>query len=346
MATIISGCHKDILLYDNEKFEPELVIFTTLIPGQQIRALITKSALPKQLDSTIFIDDAIVEVYKDDNFIGKLKFYPMRIDTSIYTFGDDPTIHYQYEQKEAYYRSDFVVETGHKYTLKVSAIGKTVEKEVVLPEKNTKTDVTLSNLIMYDTMHLDNGYIDCNFKFTPDVVINDIPGKNYYVFLFYTSNYVFDFDTVTYEYGDTIVKKYKFYTDISGSDGLADIQSVYCTLPLENRLIYTSILNDDLFSNQSYRLKADYILTDATIKEDELVKIYYQTYTVSEDYFKYFVSENKNSSSSDNPFVEPVNIYSNLDGALGVISAINVATDSIIIPVSDFTFEEFPDLPE
>ncbi len=353
MVMIISSCHKDILLYDESNYEPELVIFSTLIPGQPIRALITKSALPEQLDSSIFIDDAIVEVYEDDSYVGKLKFCPEGTDTTLY-YDDNGEKHYKYSYKKAYYYSNFIVEDNHIYTLKISALGKTVEKKVEFPEKNTKTEITFSNLVMYDTSHLDEKYIYCYFKCHPNVTINDIPGKNYYVILLGKADVYFNYDTTIDENNnmivDTIVSP-SFFRNISLKSEISDFKDVYCNMPFSDGFddyITTYVYNDDFFENSSFKPETEDIYYDTQIKksDNEEIVIYYQTFTISEDLFRYSASENKSEASSDNPFVEQVNVYSNLDGALGVITAANVVQDSVVLSISDFTFVDMPDFSE
>jgi hypothetical protein len=337
ITILFSACHKDILLYNKDTFKPKLVVYSILIPGQKITANISKTAIPKHLDSSCFITNAIVDVYQDENYLGKLKLSPFSYDTlDMYINGNDTN--YDIRPICPYYYSNFYAKENHNYTLKISALDKNIEKKISFPQKNPNIKLLCSNLIMTDTSHILNSYINCSFKTNINVQLNDIPGKNFYMILLYTKYKDFYFDTITQSYSDSVVAQYNDYIDATEDNTLANMKNIYAELKINNKNIYANIINDELFSDKTLVLRGQEYMK-CTIKNNEAIKIYYSVYSVSQDLFKYFLTKEKSEASQDNPFVEPVNIYSNLDNALGIISAMNVFTDSISIPLSQFSFQ-------
>jgi len=333
LISLFASCKRDIELYNTDDFEPELVVNSTLVNDQYIYVLVSKTGVPLQLDSTIFIKDAIVEIYENDILKETLPFYEMYSDTLDRSFYNHTP----------HYKSSFKINSENTYTVVVKAMNKTVTKDVIFPAEATNTEVEFSDLYLQDTFNLENGYMYCQFSFSSRITINDNDGKDYYFIALYSKNYSFDFDTITFEYGDTITDTSLYYTSVYDDNELVDIQSVWCNFVIDQTSIGGKIYNDVLFSGQSYNINSGDGYLGTTIEVGEAVKIYYQTFTLSEDLFKYFVSEQKNYSSIGNPFVEPVNIYSNLNNALGIISGINSTVDSVIIPVEDFIFVSYDD---
>ena len=52
---------------------------------------------------------------------------------------------------------------------------------------------------------------------------------------------------------------------------------------------------------------------------------------ISPDYYKYIVSESKNSAIFGTPYFNPTNVYCNLFGGLGLMGAMTERTDTVWI---------------
>jgi Domain of unknown function (DUF4249) len=50
---------------------------------------------------------------------------------------------------------------------------------------------------------------------------------------------------------------------------------------------------------------------------------------ITEDYFKYLRSYNSYLSASDNPFAEPVNVFTNVKNGLGIFALSTTAVDTL-----------------
>lgn len=317
VAILFSGCYKDILLYGDEDFEKTLVINSFTRPGDIFVVNVTQTGKPRQLDSTIFIKDANVAIYEGDNLVGYLTNY-----------------------QSEYYFSDFVAEDNHEYTVKVKYKDMEATGEIIFPKTPPNIDVNLEpigfNVELYD---LENGYYQFYSDYKMNVSIDDIAGKQFYMLYFYTKNPSFVYDTVTWMPTDTIFEYrndevYYYFDDL-----VSDIQ--YISAPIPTNVFYTEfsnytyVFNDELFDESTFSFSADVWISNTIKPEDaDNLKLYYNVINISEDLFSYYVSKNKYDMTNGNPFVEPVNIFSNVVGGYGLVTGYNQISDSITYSIN------------
>ena len=88
---------------------------------------------------------------------------------------------------------------------------------------------------------------------------------------------------------------------------------------------YNSILiKDDAFDGQTYTFNADFYEDEffiedpscaETIFEQSKIQVYWRT--VTEEYYRYTTSLRQNQEAVDNPFAEPVSVFSNFENGVG-----------------------------
>ncbi|MGK0366323.1 MAG: hypothetical protein ACI85O_003396 [Saprospiraceae bacterium] len=88
---------------------------------------------------------------------------------------------------------------------------------------------------------------------------------------------------------------------------------------------YNSILlKDEAFDGQTYTFNADFyennfFIQDSgcadTVFDEDKIKIYWRT--VTEEYYRYTTSLRQNSEAADNPFAEPVSVFTNFNNGVG-----------------------------
>ena len=91
-------------------------------------------------------------------------------------------------------------------------------------------------------------------------------------------------------------------------------------------------MKDVNFNGRQKQLKvsvASYMLNDIKYSSRPPSRPYVKVYQVTEEYFKYIKSLSAYQNSSDNPFAEPVNVYTNIANGYGIFSANTVAVDTI-----------------
>jgi hypothetical protein len=59
--------------------------------------------------------------------------------------------------------------------------------------------------------------------------------------------------------------------------------------------------------------------------------VYVQLHVINEDYFEFLLSLEKYNETYENPFAEPVMVFSNIENGLGLFSSYSTYTDSIYV---------------
>jgi hypothetical protein len=306
-------------LYNQSNFKPNLDVTALLCPNEVANVYVSKTAPPEQLDSTVIISDAKVQLLENEAVVSDLSYYE-------YSHFLDVC--------RPFYSSDFIMQEGHQYTLKVEALGKTITKEVSFPEKVRISSIEVpENCIVADIVDTDEVYSEYHIDTSIYITIDDPQGENYYMIDFSISNYSFGYNNTTGEI-DTLFQKLPTHCDWYFDDDFADIKYVFGTFPysIDNMWNGSYIIPDINFNGHQYRFKVKFYAFFGMPK-DSSATLYYKLITISKDLYRYYVSAQKSQYSQDNPFVEPVNLYSNIesDEDYGLITGYNYTIDSIII---------------
>ena len=328
----LTACTKIIDIYNNDDFEPDLVVSSITAPGDKFKVVVSKTALPRQLDTTSYITNAVVQLYEDDILLENLQIVYPEPEEQYEPVDSFFNIFEAFENfKPPYYQSEYTAEDGHNYTIKVEAIDETVLKTFSFPDKVSSIDIALDDIEIepIENGEMENGYFYFGGNAVANIIINDPPGKNYYMIDFFNYSYIFHFDTINHVLTDSIIGQQELTLYWSFNDELSDIQYVSGDFPSGRGSGY--ILNDELFSEQSFSIQPELFIHGEAAADQDIV-IYYNIITISEDLFRYYASKEKTNASDGNPLVEPVNLYSNIDGGnYGLITGYNVHTDSLII---------------
>lgn len=190
--------------------------------------------------------------------------------------------------------------------------GKTYKLEVSHPDYSTATATQIMPIaipltkVEYRELNNSGGFDGTNGEFK--LTFNDPAGEDnfYELAAIQTVTYVFE----DYE-GNVIEEEYEQPIYL-GNDGPADPN-------VTEGYDYASILvSDTNFNGQTFTLSAEFNeyndfggggATTATYK------IYWRT--VTKDYFNYSKSLLDNERATDNPFAEPVSLYTNVTGGIG-----------------------------
>ncbi len=343
ITILFAACSRTIPLYTDDSFEPNLVISAILGPQMPIQVYVSKTALPTQLDSTIFIKDAKVQILENEQVVANLSLkYPEMLQ--------EEYMNAWLEGLRPYYTADYQLLDGHTYTLKIEAMGKTITKEFSFPEKVSNVAVNFNGFPW--AMIEENGWYNCNYDSTVTLTINDIPGKNYYMIDLFIKQPEFFWDSINGVLTDSVIVFEEQHLGLYSADIMNDIKGIMVQIPYISAeysagnsfyFAYSYLYSDALF-NQSVLTFNNYLHLYQYLKENQDLVIYYRLITVSEDLFNYYISEEKVFNTEDNPFVEPVNLYSNIESTedYGLIATYNYHFDSIVIPFSNIEiFEDF-----
>jgi hypothetical protein len=215
-----------------------------------------------------------------------------------------------YNPKYLSYRSMEHAEVGKKYALEVSAPGfATVTSSINVPEPIQILEVT-------STLRPDPEFAG-NLYRTFDITFKDAPGQsNYYAMAIFASSYsrvppfsqLDPLPRIERPLDPTFSAEYyeEFYFDHAPGG--------YGT--------YNLLFNDRMFDGKKYTFKVDVfeiVFPDDTLN---IRPLEYQIYlkTLSEPYYNYRVTYNKQKKTRDDPFAQPVQVFGNIENGYGIFA--------------------------
>jgi hypothetical protein len=296
---ILAACEK-VVPVNVPKKEPRLVISAWLNKDKAIEVRVSKSlhileasSLGPQGQQQFMITDAKPVVYENS----------ISIDTLVYN------------QQEFIYKSprNVKIRDGYTYSIKVTAPG---YKEVT-----AQTNVPVQSAIA-GLSRVKNARKNSDGEELDDVTIklDDPPGTNYYLVRIFSAT----FNTMNPEFAISCVSSTDKDLEAVSEDG--DPLGESC---LDGNSL---VMKDVNFNGRQKQLKISvesFLLQEQKYQNRPPSRPYVKVYQVTQDYFKYVKSLSAYQNSSDNPFAEPINVYSNVANGYGIFSANTVAVDTI-----------------
>jgi len=294
-----TNCHKQIDLNLPEEAQ-KIVVNGVLAADSTLKLNISKTLSTNDTSGALpRITNAKVKLYKNGNYIEAL-----------------------ISKGNGLYISSSIINENEKYSLVIEADGKTVTADIDVP---LKTNFTELNYISYDDQ---DNYFKLNLK------INDPIGDDYYILDAYIN-------LPRIFFGDTgQVDSIELYKESANFSAFNDNDPYFQNYVYFPPFLYSSyIFNDKLFDNKmldlSFKLDNFYYVDTSVMHIDSLT-IYFKLIKIDANFFNYFISFNKYQNSNGNPFIEPVNVFSNIDGGIGVIGAMAAVIDSLKIPYKEY----------
>ncbi len=295
-SIVFFSCEKTIQI-DIPDDGRKLVINSFFAADSALQLSLTKSRYI--LDSKYTyekVSNADIRLFEEDNFIEKLQ-----------------------ETPDSEYVSNYVLKADKNYKLEVKA-GDFPESVV---ESYTPKKTDMKSLEVYNTKD-EEGYDAIGFTIEFN---DDINSENYYFIQVYervvehSTSYSTGADT-TYIYFDRL---YLYSTDPS-----AFSDDWYLDRGL--------LVNDDIFNGKNYSLKFFAYNGYYGIMYDEFgnpiessavdISYYVYFYTVSKDYYLYYKTLSKHMEAQDEFFMEPVQVYTNVENGFGIFAGYSIDADS------------------
>jgi len=294
---VFSACEKDIII-DIPPSDPKLVIDARLAKDQVIEVSVGKSrhilsTVNRQVNSqeNYVVKDAIPIVYENDTAIDTLVYVPS-----------------EYKYKSLLNKT---IQAGYSYSIKVNAPGfKEVKSLTVVPSQSEIAEI---NRVKKARKNADGVYFD---EIT--VKMDDPAESNFYLFRFYRSTPV-----GSYKYPIDCIRSAD--KDLDGGGNSDPFEGDNC-LDGNNLL-----MNDKNFNGRRKQIK--FFIQSGNLSEDfyngRIYRPYLRVYRLTEDEYRFLRSFRTYDNTSDNPFAEPVNVYSNINNGYGIFSAYTVAVDTL-----------------
>ncbi|MDD3741657.1 MAG: DUF4249 domain-containing protein [Bacteroidales bacterium] len=307
-STIHSSCTKEIEI-DIPPSKPKLVVYSTFVPftPPQPKNFEVKVYATAHIFDTVKypIRDAIVQLYKNNEFYDTINFYP---ECDCYTIPEM-----------------FFAEIGDEYSLIVERDGfETVTASSYIPSKVEIQDTIVTPIAYID--EFGSAFSEVEFSF-----VDPADEVNYYEIAI--SDISFDYE----ENSD-------FY-EISTSDNLITSQSYYPDLirfdvPFPRSLLFS----DSGINGQKHTLKV-YYYPGRYICEISWIPQHYITVhfrNVTKEYYDFKTTSIQQSYAKREDILygmgEPVNVISNIENGYGIFSGFNNDFESFRIDSTVITY--------
>ncbi|HMT66191.1 MAG TPA: DUF4249 domain-containing protein [Bacteroidales bacterium] len=324
VVLMLAGC-ETVIDYKGPETEPKAVIYALLEPDRFISVTISESHSVFQIPwKPRQIRDATVRVYRD----GKL------LETLAYQ-GSDPADENAPVSPYSKYTSETnKPEYGHVYRIEVMIPG--------YPAAYGETELPAPVAVeLADTTYSDIGY--GNRRLTVKLRFRDpADGKNYYRLTAPSTrgNYYGD-------HGQPYDPEQKVYVRINDlSYGALGDPIISPTKEDDLLDIYPQneyyIFTDDLIPGKEYTLNLEYNGFHFSTEHYEFLRAFFRLNSITRDLYLYLQSYSAYNRTADNPFAEPVPVYSNITNGLGIVGALSFSQDSLIIgeyPVEGVQYE-------
>lgn len=300
-----AGC-ETIIDLDAPDYDLEVVVTSTFTPDSLWSASVHRSAgIDARQDVKLqFVDDATVVILTGDDIVDRLIYAGEGRYASV---------------------AGLRPKAGTQYTLRIETAGASrVEAVSTAPKPTPITDASL-RLVSAGRHILDGDLYELTFH------ISDPAGTNWYrfgVYRYAAGNYYNAPDSV-YRYLGLDTGEPSWYC------GFREAHEPVPESSESNATCLDPVLTDRLFDGQLYTLKATMRLTRSSDglggsgqhgRNEVLVLLS----TLSEDYFEY--QRTVEDQTYGDPFAEPVHIYSNVKGGLGVFAGYSTTAVRVPIP--------------
>ncbi|MES2837050.1 MAG: DUF4249 domain-containing protein [Bacteroidota bacterium] len=289
IAFLFMSCEKVIEPGDLPEQDARIVVNSILYTNQSFRVNISVSKSILSGKDYKYIKNAVCGIYENDVLIESLQ-----TDTN----GDC--------------RSSFEPKANKKYTIKVSAPN--FEGEVIasttIPDKVRHTSIERYDTLNYNYRFISNDSTQISgstkFKFK---IIDDLTQKNYYSI----QSSVLFFDSLNQQ---MFPQHYKYLINNSNNSNNQNNYDAY------------TINLDDLTLVNGNEIAVDFELSVNSENSYDVksMQVYLYLYSLSEDYYKYKTTLNKQASTGVSLFAEPVLVYSNVNNGMGIVAGVNQET--------------------
>jgi len=304
----LGGCVNELVPTTNG-YKPAVVVWAILSADSTIDVITSGN---RGLEITDVVNLSNVNMYIYDNGV--------LADTKLSASITSDTITHRFNIKP---------ESNHTYTLKILTKDKEISASVELPFPLTKPDdIKLSQGVSAQLEYTISDDINFEDAYQFDVIVH------YFGVLTDTSNN----SVIQSNYSFT--KKYDKYDEPSLNYNLLGLNN----LTLSN---YTFPVSDNLFNgkqktflfNVQNQVSDLYFIPRNIIKGppvSDLFKskrqfVFIKCRKITAEYYKFFVSENKNNAIFGTPYYNPTNVYSNISGGLGLMAGMNERYDTVWI---------------
>ena len=283
-----------------EERASQLIVVSNFTLDRTLQVYVSASQSIFSDDPAEFIEDAIVELYRNDEYLTQLRFSEEKDKVSNQPF---------------YSAEDFQPQVGIRYTIKVDAPGfETVTAHSQIPTPIKMISSHISDLQFSETLDEKETLVRYNVNVAfedPSMVTN-----------YYHINLLQQFRAYDIIENDTLYFQEELRPVVFSNQMNTNYQVAHIGGGL--------LLVDEGLDGQTIRLELPvefkYLPT-----RNELGKLFIELRAVSKEYYQYFSTISRQDGVSDTPFSDPVIVYDNIDGGQGVFAGFSSSSDSLAV---------------
>jgi|WetSurMetagenome_2_1015567.scaffolds.fasta_scaffold06212_2 hypothetical protein len=325
LLVLFSSSCEEVLKVKLPNNAPKITVNCILNVGDSVQMGITSSqSYPPLKDTSIIIKDAIVNLFENNIYVENLVYHE----------------YYQNQNKINCYHSlkGIPLKTEHSYSIFISAPGFTeVAAKTTIPQTVPIISVDTNTVIINYDKYTEQA-LECNIKFKDPKGIN-----NYYKIVLRRLGIYNEYDSLCHCFKT-------MYQEKSMHFFCYDLNAIYFrkspnnpgSISLEKNdteyWVNEVYLNDNTFDGLTYELKVlipipiqDLADMPGKNKGSFKSKIYFNLYSINEDYYKYAKSYFIQVYKKNDMFSEPSQVYSNIDKGFGIFSSSSSSIDSSIV---------------
>jgi hypothetical protein len=318
---------ESVIEFKGSEAEPKTVIYSLLHPDSLITVSVAEShAVFEERYEPGQITNAVVRLYRDGDLIETLTYVPAEAVPDYYPA--NPYSKYVSQMTRPVPGSTYRIEA------EVPGMGK-ASGEARLPDPVTITGIDTTTVIsewgesqiVVKLQFQDPAGTDNFYRFSARSVSGSYPGNKQEPYspmipVVVTENNI----------------SYGAYTEpLIAPQQEDDIFGMY----LENHYY---LFTDELISGKEYGLTLKYQHTYPQIEYFEFVHAIFSLHSISRDLYLYLQSYSAHMQTRDNFLAEPVLVYTNIKGGLGVVGAMTTSVDTVMngeYPVDGVVYEYY-----
>lgn len=278
----------------------QLVVVSNFTSDREIQVYVSASQSILSDDPIDYIENAIVELYRDDELLAQLSFSEEKDKVSNLPF---------------YSTNDFQPQVGINYTIKVDVPGyETVTANSKIPTPIRMISSEISDIQFSETIGEKETFVRYNLNIAfedPSMVEN-----------YYHINLLQQFKAYDIVENDTLYFLEEMRPILFSNQMNTNFQVAHIGGGL--------LLKDEGIDGQTIRRELPVEFTYIPAR-DELGKLFIELRAVSKEYYQYFSTISRQNGVSDMPFADPVIVYDNINGGQGVFAGFSTSSDSLII---------------
>ena len=300
LLLLVTSCMKEIDL-EHLRPEPKLVLNCVIIQDKPIIASLSRTWFYTEGGVNLLMENADVKLYVNDRFVEQLSFNLNAYNYN--TFGG--------------YVATYVPVVGDKIRIEAKMDGyKPVMAEDVIPGPPTLLNFAVENYYNQNPYY---SYFQERLK----VTFRDDPSAGNCYLIRFTRGYP---EYVDFASEPIFANKITILDKVMGNDWLSGGQG--------------RPFSDELFNGKEYTMKLDNGYSYSSESSEPIMpdsmRVY--LYAISESYYKYMLAlaslqdESLNNDLADIGLAEPVRVFNNIEGGVGILGTACVDSLTVAIP--------------